>query len=78
MQKKGSEGRVAEQDCRDCRFQATISNSRQTPCPQTDWEENLDPLQELIAELDTEAKMRGIQLPQRRPLGVDVNAKSSL
>ncbi len=30
MLKKGREGRVAEQDCYDCRFQATISNSRQT------------------------------------------------
>ncbi|GEM_PF-4430454 len=30
MIKKGSEGRVAEQDCRDCRFQAIISNSQYT------------------------------------------------
>ena len=30
MLKKGSEGRVAEQHDRDCRFQAIISNSRQT------------------------------------------------
>ena len=27
---KGSDGRFAEQGCRDCRFRATISNSRQT------------------------------------------------
>jgi hypothetical protein len=30
MLKKGSDGRVAEQGCRDFLFQATISNSRQT------------------------------------------------